>query len=80
MSKELKTGRESVQNGYSWITKKGGENSVKNSQKSQFSGFMPLKIILIMSFITLMQSGFFLGDIALELGPGTFILIMRLFL
>ena len=52
--------------------KKGGENSAKNSQKSQFSGFLPLKIILIMSFIILIQSGFYIGDIALELGPGDF--------
>ena len=62
-----------------WI-KRGGENSTKNSQKSQFSGFLPVKIILIMRFIILMQSGFLYRDIALELGPGTFILIMRLFL
>ena len=53
-----------------WIKKKGGENSAKNSQQSQFSGFLPLKIIFIMSFIILMQRGFYIGDTALELGPG----------
>ena len=59
--------------------KKGRENSPKNSPKSQFSGFLTLKIILIVSFIILMQSRFLYMDIALELGPA-FILIMRLFL
>ena len=54
-----------------WI-KRGGENSTKNSQKSQFSGFLPLKIILIMRFIILMQSGFLYRGHCVGIGTGDF--------
>ena len=44
----------------------------KNSQKSQFSGFLPLKIILITSFIILMQSGFLYRGHCIGIGTGDF--------
>ena len=46
----------------------------------KFSGFLLLKIILIMSFIILMQRGFLYRGHWVGMGPGTYILIMRLFL
>ena len=54
------------------LDKKGGENPAKNSPKGQFSGFLPLKIILIMSFIILMQSGFLYRGHYVGIGTGDF--------
>ena len=66
-----------------WI-KKSGENFAKNSKKGQFSGFLPLKIIHIMSFIILLQSGSLYGGHCVAIGTGDFYSyigpLMRLFL
>ena len=40
--------------------------------KIQFSGFLPLKIILITSFIILMQSGFLYRGYCVGIGTGDF--------
>ena len=47
-----------------------GESSAKAD--FQFSGFLPLKIILTMSFIILMQSGFLYRGHCVEIWTGDF--------
>ena len=62
-----------------WITKKWWRFREKQP-KGHFSGFLPLTIIFIMSFIILMQSGFLYRGHCVGIGTGDFYSINEIIL